>query len=166
MKRFFLAAALFACCVQVLPAQSTIFLVRHAEKEAGDDVDAKDPGLSDAGRARAESLALILKDARLTAIYVTEFKRTRQTASPIAQAAGVEVTTVQGKEIDALVAKLKEHEGNALIVGHSNTLPEIIKALGVSVSVPVKEDDYDNLFVLTRGSPPHLLRLHYAGCVR
>lgn len=166
MKRSFLLLALLACSVQLAAAQTTIFLVRHAEKATGEGVDAEDPELSEAGRARAESLALMLKDARLTAVYATEFKRTQQTAAPTARAAAIGVTTVASKDIDSLVAKLKGKNGNVLVVGHSNTLPEIMKALGVLDSMTIEEADYDNLFVVTRGSPSQLLRLHYASCVR
>ncbi len=162
MKRPLLLLALLASSVQLAAAQSTIFLVRHAEKAAGEGVDAKDPDLSEAGRARAESLSSILKDVSLTAVYATEFKRTQQTAAPAARAAAIEVTTVASEDIDSLVAKLKERDGNVLVVGHSNTLPEIMKALGVFDSVTDDEADYDNLFVLVPGSPPQLLRLHYA----
>ncbi|MBA2241830.1 MAG: histidine phosphatase family protein [Chthoniobacterales bacterium] len=161
MRARFLLFALLASSVQVLAAQSSIFLVRHAEKAAGDGADAQDPDLSEAGRARAESLALMLRDAHLTAIYATEFKRTQQTAAPVARAAGLEVTTIPAKETATLVSKLKEREGNALVIGHSNTLPEIIKLLRFADSIIVEESEYDSLFVLTHGLPPQLLRLHY-----
>ncbi|MEP6820767.1 MAG: phosphoglycerate mutase family protein [Chthoniobacterales bacterium] len=142
-----------------LAKPTAIFLVRHAEKATGGD--AKDPDLSEAGRARAASLAAILKDTQLTAIYATEFKRTQQTAKPLADAAHLEVTTVHAKETSDLVATLQQANGNVLIVGHSNTLPEIIKALGVA-SPPVIEDaEYDNVFLLLPGTPVQLLRLHF-----
>ena len=73
-------------------AQHTVFLVRHAERADTTPGAARrwptDPDLSDAGRARAESLAAALKDAKITAIYTTEFKRTQQTAAPLAKALG------------------------------------------------------------------------------
>lgn len=154
-----LAVVLLACCAQLLPAQTTVFLVRHAEKAHGGDT--KDPALSEAGRARAESLAAILKDANLEAIYATEYKRTQETAASAARASGAEVTIVPAKGMPALLEKLKEARGNVLVVGHSNTLPEIIKALGAPAPVTVGEEDYDNLFVLILGSPSRLIRLRY-----
>lgn len=164
MKARLLFIALLASSIQFVAAQSTIFLVRHAEKAAGEE--ANDPDLSEAGRARAEALALLLKDAGLTAIYATEFKRTQQTAASVARSGGIEVTIIAAKEIGTLVAQLKETGRNALVVGHSNTIPEILKALGVADSVTLGEMDYDNLFVLARGSPPGLIRLHYQDCIR
>ena len=140
-------------------AQSTVFLVRHAEKA---DNDSRDPDISDTGRARAEALARTLKDAQITAIYATELKRTQQTAEPIARALHVEVTIVPAKETEALIAKLKATKGNVLVVGHSNTLPDIVKALGVSDSIKIGETDYNDLFVVTtETTPPKFLRLHY-----
>ena len=159
MKRHCLAVLLLFCVPHILPASPTVFLVRHAEKaQSGDN---KDPELSEIGRARAKSLATMLIDAGITAIYATEFKRTQQTAEPFARALGLKTTIVPAKEAGALVATLKEAPGNALIIGHSNTIPEILKALGVTTPQLVDETDYDNLFVLVPGPLPQLLRLHY-----
>jgi len=118
MKRFLSLLLVFAVCLSAATAQSTIFIVRHAEK-AGDG--GNDPDLSDLGRARAETLANMLKDAGISAIYVTEFKRTQQTAAPLAKALGITVTTLPAKDNAALVAKLRASNGNALVVGHSDT---------------------------------------------
>lgn len=123
--------------------------------------DLKDPDLSEAGRARAKALAVVLKDAGVTAIYATEFKRTQQTAEPLARALGLKTVVISAEETETVSAKLKEAEGNALIVAHSNTIPEISKALGAAFSLEIGEADYDNLFVLVRGSPVQTLRLHY-----
>ena len=150
-----------ALFVQSTFADSTIFIVRHAEKAAGSGATADDPDLSPTGRARAKSLARILRHAGITAVYATEFKRTQQTAAPTATAARVPVTEVPGKETPTLVTKLRTLHGNALVVGHSNTVPEIIKALGLPKAGPIADADYDNLYIVVRGSPPHLIRLHY-----
>ncbi len=166
MKARLLLIALLAASIQFVAAQSTIFLVRHAEKTAGEGTNANDPDLSQAGRERAEALALMLKDAGLTAIYATEFKRTQQTAAPVARSVGIEVTIIAAKEIDTLVARLTKTENNALVVGHSNTIPEVLKALGLADAVTLHETEYDNLFVVTRASPPQLFRLHYQSCPR
>lgn len=145
-------------------AQQTIFVVRHAERAdaggAGATMMASDPELSEAGRARAQSLAAALKDAKIAAIYTTEYKRTRQTAEPLASALGIEVTVVPARDTAALVEKLKG-EGNALVVGHSNTVGPIIERLGVAEPVKLGDEDYDNLFVVVRGEKPTLVRLHF-----
>lgn len=150
---FFLASALLSTAT----AQPTILFVRHAEK-----ADAtKDPDLSEAGRARAEALAKTLTDANITAIYATEFKRTQQTAAPLAKALGITVTVLPAKNSAALIAKLRVLNGNALVVGHGDTIPDLIKALGISEPINIAENDYDNLFALVLDEKPRLIRLHY-----
>ncbi|MGI9087893.1 MAG: histidine phosphatase family protein [Chthoniobacterales bacterium] len=158
--RKFLAVVLFGavCSAPKAFAEPIVFLVRHAEK--AQNGDAKDPNLSDAGRARAQALAALLKDASITAIFATEFKRTQATAAPLAQAMKLQATIVPAKDTGALVAKLKQEHGNSLVVAHSDTIPEIARALGVTDSITLAETDYDNLFVIIRGSPAQLLRLH------
>ncbi len=145
-------------------AQQTIFVVRHAER--ADSVKgtaptmAADPELSEAGKARAQSLAAALKDARITSIYTTQFKRTRQTAEPLASALGIQLTVVPAADLAGLIAKVKGG-GNALVVGHSNTVGEIVAGLGVSEPVKLGDDDYDNLLVVVAGEKPTLVRLHF-----
>jgi broad specificity phosphatase PhoE len=138
-------------------AEPIVVVVRHAEK-----VDnSKDPDLSDAGQKRAAALAQILKDAHITAIFVTELKRTQETAAPLAKAVGVTPTIVPAKDYSALVSKLRQVDGTALVVGHGNTIPDIVKALGVDAAVKIPDDDYSNLFVVALQQKPHLLQLHY-----
>ena len=120
-----------------------------------------DPDLSAAGMARANALAAMLKDARITAVVTTEYKRTRQTGEPAAKAAGLSLTVIDSKNAAAAIEKLKSAQGNVLVVGHSNTVPELLKALGVTEPVTIAEDEFDALFVVTRSSPPTLVRLRY-----
>jgi broad specificity phosphatase PhoE len=109
-KRLGFYFLLLSAFLSTATAQSTIFIVRHAEK-----ADAtKDPDLSEAGRARAEALAKTLRDANITAIYATEFKRTQQTAAPLAKILGITVTILPAKDNAALIAKLRASTGNAL----------------------------------------------------
>ena len=146
-------------------AQQTVFVVRHAERAdtAGGAAPAMaaDPELSDAGRARADSLAAALKDAQIVAVFSTEFKRTQATAAPLARALGLQVTIVSSKEPAKLIAAVKAVAGNVLVVGHSNTVPAIVKDLGATTPVTVGDAEYDNLFVVTVGATPSVLRLHY-----
>jgi broad specificity phosphatase PhoE len=119
-----------------------------------------DPSLSEAGHSRAVALATLLKDARISAIFVTEYKRTQQTAEPLAKALGVTPIVVKANDTAALVAQLKQAANNVLVVGHSNTVPDIIKALGVTTPVSIADTEYDNLFVVVpQGS--RLIHLHY-----
>jgi broad specificity phosphatase PhoE len=156
-KRFIFGCLLLSVLVAAATAQSTILIVRHAEKaDSSNDSD-----LSETGRARAEALAKMLKDKNIAAIYTTEFKRTQQTAGPLAKALGITVTPLPAKDNAALVAKLRTLKGNALVVGHGNTIPDLIKALGISEPINIGENDYDNLFEIVLEEKPKLIRLHY-----
>ena len=156
-KRFVLCCFLVGLALSNSFSQSTVFIVRHAEKAN----DSKDAELSETGRARAETLANMLRDSKISAIYTTEFKRTGQTAAPLAKALGLTITTLPAENPAALVAKLRTSTANSLVVGHGNTIPDIIKALGILEPVNISESDYDNLFVVLLGEKPYLVRLHY-----
>lgn len=156
-KRFVLSCFLVGLALSSSFSQSTVFIVRHAEKVD----DSKDAELSETGRARAETLANIMRHAKIGAIYTTEFKRTQQTAAPLANALGLTVATLPAADQAALVAKLRASTANSLVVGHGNTIPDVIKALGISEPVNISESDYDNLFVVVLGEKPCLIRLHY-----
>jgi broad specificity phosphatase PhoE len=146
-------------------AQDTVFLVRHAERAdagmASTGAAVNDPDLSAEGRARADSLAMMLKDADVTAIYATEFKRTQQTAAPLAKALGLTVTIVKAAEPTKLVEALRSAAGNVLVVGHSNTVPDVVRFLGVRASITIGEAEYDNLFVVTTRAEPRMIRLRF-----
>ncbi len=165
LKRIMFALLLAVVVAAPAAAQHTIFLVRHAERadtQPGvSPTMAADPDLSEAGRARAASLAAALKDAKITAIFATEFKRTQQTAAPLAKALGLTVKIVTSKGPGPLVKQLKASKGNVLVVGHSNTVPEVIEGLGVATPVTIGDTEFDNLFLVTTGTHPSLLRLHY-----
>jgi 2,3-bisphosphoglycerate-dependent phosphoglycerate mutase len=117
--------------------------------------------LSGAGLARANALAAMLKDARIATVITTEYRRTRQTGEPVARNAGVALTVVNSKDSSGLLAKVRAAAGNVLVVGHSNTLPALIKAVGVTEPVVIGDDEYDAMFIVTRASPPTLVRLRY-----
>jgi 2,3-bisphosphoglycerate-dependent phosphoglycerate mutase len=159
MNRFVVTLLLCGLFAASAAAQSTVFIVRHAEKAEG---SSNDPDLSQAGQERAKSLANILKEVGITAIYATEFKRTQETAAPLAKTIGIEVVKLPGKSTAELVTKLQDLKGgNALVVGHSNTIPPLIKALGVETPINISDNDYDNLFVVTLDKKPRLLRLRF-----
>ena len=139
-------------------AAPVIFIVRHAEKAT---TGGNDPALSPQGKKRAEALANILKDSQITAVFATEFKRTQKTAAPTAKAAHVSPTVISGNDIGVLVEKLRALNGNALVVGHSDTIPDLVRALGIATPVSIPEDDYAEIFVVLLGDAPQLLRLHY-----
>ncbi len=156
-------AAMFAglaVAAQFAVAGPTVFLARHAEK-ADAAADPKGPELSEAGRARAEALARMLRDAGIVMIFATEYTRTQQTAEQIRRASGASMMMLLAQDTPTLLERLKALEGNAVVIGHSNTLPEIIKALGVEKAVTIDESEYDNLFIWNASSPRDLVRLRY-----
>jgi broad specificity phosphatase PhoE len=157
----FLCLLTFAFAASARAEPSVIFLVRHAERADAGHAPEKDPDLSAQGKSRAEALARALRDASITAIYTTEYKRTQETAAPLSRSLGVKPQIVPAKDTAALIGKLKGSSGNVLVVGHSNTLPEIAQALGVSTPLKIGQTDYDDLFLVLTGAKPRLLDLHY-----
>ena len=139
-------------------AAPVIFIVRHAEKASSGD---KDPDLSVQGQKRADALAHILQDSQITSVFVTEFKRTQRTAAPTARAAHLTPTVVPANDVGALVEKLHALKGNALVVGHGNTIPDLLRTLGVGTAANIPDDDYTEIFVVLVGDTPQLFRLHY-----
>jgi broad specificity phosphatase PhoE len=142
-------------------AQTAVFIVRHAEK-----VDqSRDPLLSARGKARADALARHLESAGVRAIYVTEYKRTGLTAAPLATALRLTPIVVSAADPAALVEKIRKDnpEDVVLVVGHSNTLPDILRRLGHADPVEIGDDEYDSLFVAVprAGHPPAVLRLKF-----
>ena len=160
IARVILFTALLLAFAHFATAEPTIFLARHAEK-ADAAADPKNPDLSAAGRTRAEALGRMLKDAGVVAIFASEYTRTQQTAEEVRRASGAALTIVPAKDVSGLVDMLKAVGGNAVVIGHSNTLPEIIKALGVDKQVTIDESEYDNLFIRNRSAPRELVRLRY-----
>ncbi len=136
-----------------------VFLVRHAEKS---DDGSKDPPLTAAGRARAARLARVLADVGLTAVYSTDYRRTRATAEPAARAAALDVRTYDPKRPADLASRLRSTAGRYLVVGHSNTVPELVRALGGDPGPDMSEAEYDRLYVVSiGGTGVTTLRLHY-----
>ena len=134
-------------------ATTTMIFVRHAEKAL---IPVGDPGLSPEGQARAAELARQLVDADVVAgidaIYSTPYRRTVETAQPVADALGLPINQYAPDDNEAVLAKiLRNHKGKIiLVVGHSDTLPTLIADLGASKKVPpIAEDEYDNLYLIS-----------------
>jgi broad specificity phosphatase PhoE len=127
-------------------AQEVIYLIRHAEKVK----DVEDPPLTEAGLQRARAWAEILRDTGITAVYTSKKQRTQQTGAPIARALSVPLRTVSRKDVAGLVDRLRtRHAGEAvLIVGHTKTIPKLVKELGKSDNGTIERSDFDNLFVI------------------
>lgn len=150
MKRLLLAVALSTLTATSALAQ-TVVIVRHAEKA---DASA-DPLLSEAGVARAQALAEHLKDAHPSMILTSPMQRTRLTAAPTAQIHTINAEAVPldggaGPHVAAIVAKVRSLPENAtvLIVGHSNTVPAIARALGYADAADMPDCEYDRVTTL------------------
>lgn len=131
-------------------AFQTLFIVRHAEKQD----ESKDPPLNLKGKRRALNLASHLQDAGIKAIYVTEYQRTQKTAEPLAELLGLKAITAD-KDLTKFAAQLLADKSSyaALIVGHSNTVPDLVKALGVPVKWSIADTEYDRLIMVTLTKP-------------
>ena len=130
----------------------TFVVVRHAEKASD---GGKDPGLSEAGTARAQVLASRLRRVPVRAAYATAYRRTQLTAAPAAQAHGLDVTTYDAdRPADQLAAQLRrDHaQGHVLIVGHSNTAPQIAAALCACTVAAMDDAEFDRLMTVRIGS--------------
>ena len=163
------AAALAVLLPDVALAQRAVFVVRHAEKER--DGSEEEIPLSAAGRQRAARLAQLLRGAGVTAVYATDTVRARQTAEPLAREANLPIKTYDARDAkgnmtaEPLAARLKadEKDGIVLVVGHSNTVPDVLTAYGNKDTVRIGPDDYGDLFVLVpqASGAPVLLRLRF-----
>ena len=126
---------------------TTVFVVRHADK-LSPTADA----LSPAGITRANQLAHVLGVAGIAAIYHSNTVRAQQTAQPLATALGITPVSYPPLDVAPLVADILANHGGerVLVVGHSNTVPDVIEELGGAPGSDLDEGDYDNLFSVTR----------------
>ena len=164
MRASILAICFAAVCAMLClsaAAQQTVIVVRHGEKLD----NSPDPVLSAEGEARAARLANMLAASNVRAIYTTQYKRTILLAAPTAKRLRLTPVTIPAKELDALIAKIRMHANDevVLVVGHSNTVPAILKGLGHAPAVTVGEEDYDNLFIVVTqpSGAPTVLHLKY-----
>ena len=167
---FQLLMIIATCLPRASAAQQTVIIVRHGEKveklESVDiDKDAKDPPLSVVGMARAEKLAQMLSATKINAIYVTQYRRTAMHATPLATRQDITPMVVPAADTAGLIKRLASHgaDETVLVVGHSNTVPLVLKGLGAVEEVKLTEDEYDNLFMVVPkpGAAPTVTRLKY-----
>lgn len=146
--------------------ETLVIAVRHAERSTDHPVD---PSLSAAGQLRAQALASVLAHTGITQIYSTQYRRTQQTAAPLAAAMGTVVTL---RPIDAsniatyavdLAAEIRNHDRSeaVLVVGHSNTIPELVNVLSGFTVPPITEPEYDRLYMITLGREVRVVSAKY-----
>jgi broad specificity phosphatase PhoE len=144
-------------------ATTSVIIVRHAEKNA--HPPGGDAGLAPRGTLRALELARVLEDAGVSAVFVSQYGRARLTGEPLARALGDSVRTYDANRNDLLAARIRgEYAGaTVLVVGHGDSVPELIEALTGERLLANEAVDYDRLYVLTLGPGDrhHLLRLRY-----
>jgi broad specificity phosphatase PhoE len=145
-----------------LQRTTTVIVVRHAEKLVD---GSKDPILGPAGADRAARLAHLFHDAGIAAIYATEYKRTQQTAAPLALATGLPVNEIEAGDVAGLAERIQdEHAGSAVfVVGHSNTVGKLVQALGGEAPDEIADDDYDNIWIVTVPTFGRKVTLHLHG---
>ena len=137
----------------------TVYLIRHAERE---DEPRQDPPLKKEGVSRSQELARLLSSAGIKAIFTSQFTRTKQTAEPLATKLGLTVTSftlrsnpsnprlIAVESTQEVANKILERGGESvLVIGHSNSIPDVIKALGGDTVPTIDEKKFNDLFVVT-----------------
>lgn len=140
-----------------------VYLVRHAEAASS----ASDAALTPAGQKRAECLARTFKDAGIKQIFVSDAKRTQETAAPLAKELKITPTIVPAKDPSTLIRDvLYSGGGNILVVSHSNELPFVLARLHAGTVAPIGDDEYDRLFVTTviESGTTQVSTLRYCEC--
>jgi len=140
------AAASVFCAVPAVAAES-IYVIRHLQKAAGDD-----PPLTPEGAAGASALANILADRGIGAVFATPTRRAIQTATPLAVRLGLPVTRYDPADSAALLEATRAIPGNILIVGHSNTVPDLVVQFGGERPAPMTEEDYGTIYAVYLGT--------------
>ena len=156
-RHIFLAlTALVLAAPELVTAQEdpiVVYLVRHAERAddggGADMVTTDDPPLSTAGQERSYLLAMVLADAELTKIHSTDLKRTRWTGQPTSEMTGLDIELYDPSDLTGFARRLGAMPGRHLVVGHSNTLPQLIEALGGNPGDPIERLEYDRLYIVS-----------------
>jgi len=120
----------------------TLYLVRHAEKQT----ESKNPQLTQCGRERAEQLATLLNVANIKSIYSTSYQRTMATASPLSRKQNIAIKNYDPRALEQFSLHLKQRKENALIVGHSNTTPQLTQLLSKQKIAALGEKEFQTLY--------------------
>jgi len=142
--------ALAACAHTVHPTreQPSIYVIRHLHRAPGTD-----PGLSVDGQQAAERLAQWFTEDKPGAIYVSNLRRSRDTAGPLAAKLGIAMKSYDPNDTPALIARVRREPITVLVVGHSNTVPDIVELLGAKRPAALSERDYGDIWHIWGAKP-------------
>lgn len=150
---FLLCILLILCTIGVMAQQDlgtrTFILLRHAEKE---NSVSSDPALTEQGKERARALATMLRDQPIASIYSTTYRRTQGTAGPLAELKKLNVQYYEPVQASGLLKQLMlgPDKGAIVVVGHSNTIPDLVNTLlGREAVSSISEEDYGLVFIVT-----------------
>ena len=141
MFKYFLGCCFLAISTFGFAEQHTWYFVRHFEKHLGDN-----PSLTEIGKARAEALAVFFSDKSLNHVYSTDYHRTLQTATPVADFKNLEIQSYDPRNLAGFAIKLKTQD-HVLVVGHSNTTPELLSLMD-RASVSIQKSEYGVLYIV------------------
>ena len=144
MHRFLIALLLAVTLPQAALAADPVFVMRHLQKAEG-----ADPPLSAEGAANARAVADMLAKSGIKAIFATPTRRAMETAQPLAARLGLTVTPYDPSKPEALAAAAAKVQGAVLVVGHSNTVPDLVARFGGKQPISLGEQDYGTVFVVT-----------------
>ena len=152
MALFVLVPVAAALAVYRSATTTTVVITRHAEKVLGTIAD---PPLTPEGERRAEQLARMFGSAgtvgQLDAVFVSDTRRAQQTAAPLIARLGTRPIVLPARDIDAITHEiLEKHRGKSvLVVGHSNTVPDLIRKLSGIEIAAIADEDYENLYIVS-----------------
>jgi broad specificity phosphatase PhoE len=144
MHRFLVSLLLAVAIPHAALAADPVFVMRHLQKGEG-----VDPPLSAEGAANARAVAEMLARSGIKAIFATPTRRAMETAQPLAARLGLTVTPYDPSKPELLVAAAAKVQGAVLVVGHSNTVPNLVARFGGKQAVTLGEEDFGTLFVVT-----------------
>jgi len=152
-------AAMLLAMLGAMPASAAdaVYVIRHLQKESG-----ADPALTAEGKASAAALAQLLADKGITAIYATETRRAMETAAPLATRLGIAIAPYDPGKPAALAKEVAGLKGAILVVGHSNTVPELVASFGGVKPAAIADDEFGTLYIVHAGSNA-VHRVHVGG---
>ncbi|MCB0534044.1 MAG: histidine phosphatase family protein [Lewinellaceae bacterium] len=140
-----LSLLLIATAIMLSACTTRYYIVRHAERLN----NSADSPLSTTGETRANILRDSLSDKGISTVFASTYQRTQQTAQPLATALSLSLILYKPDTTAGLIARLDKMRGkNVLVVGHSNTVPELVYGLSQQAVSPIPETDYDNLYIV------------------